>query len=52
MVQRFKEGSTWAGFAAMLQVAGSFFPTYAPVFHILTVAAGSVAAAIPDGVSK
>lgn len=47
-MKRLKEPSTWAGFAALLQVAGAFLPAYTPIFHVLTVAAGSLAAAIPE----
>ncbi|MFA9273414.1 MAG: hypothetical protein ACEQSE_00950 [Candidatus Aquirickettsiella gammari] len=48
-IKRLKEPSTWAGFAALLQVASAFLPQYAPIFHALTVGAGSLAAALPEG---
>lgn len=45
---RFKEPSTWAGLAALLQVAKVFFPVYALAFDGLTAAAGSFAMALPE----
>ena len=45
---RFKEPSTYAGIAALLQVAKVFFPAYAWVFDGLTAAAGSVAVGMPE----
>lgn len=45
---RIKEPSTWAGLAALLQVAKVFFPAYALVFDGLTAAAGSFAVAMPE----
>ena len=45
---RLKEPSTWAGLAALLQVAKVFFPVYALAFDGLTAAAGSCAMALPE----
>lgn len=45
---RMREPSTWAGIAALLQVAKAFFPGYALVFDGLTAAAGSFAMALPE----
>ena len=45
---RFKEPSTYAGIAALLQVAKVFFPVYALAFDGLTAAAGSVAVGMPE----
>ena len=45
---RFKEPSTYAGIAALLQVAKVFFPVYALAFDGLTAAAGSIAVSMPE----
>ena len=45
---RFKEPSTYAGIAALLQVAKVFFPVYAMAFDGLTAAAGSIAVGMPE----
>ena len=46
--KRLNEPSTWAGLAALLQVAKVFFPVYALAFDGLTAAAGSFAVAMPE----
>jgi hypothetical protein len=48
-MNRFKEPSTWAGIAALAQVAASFLPTnWAWVAHALTAAAGSAAVSLRE----
>jgi hypothetical protein len=48
-MNRFKEPSTWAGFAAFFQVvAGLLPPQYAWVAHVATAAAGAVAVKMPE----
>lgn len=49
---RLKEPSTWAGLAALAQVAKVFFPAYGLVFDVLTGCAGSVAVVKPEAGSK
>ncbi len=49
VVDRFKEGSTWAGFAALFQVLKTFLsPNVWLAVDALTAAAGAIAAALPD----
>lgn len=42
-MNRLKQPSTWAGLAALLQLAKMFAPEYAGVIDGLTAAAGSAA---------
>lgn len=46
--KRLSEPSTWAGLAALLQVAKAFFPLQAVILDGLTAAAGSFAMALPE----
>ena len=48
-MNRFKEPSTWAGFAAFFQIAANFLPPqYAWLAHVATAAAGAVAVKMPE----
>lgn len=48
-MNRFKEPSTWAGFAAFFQIAANFLPPqYAWIAHVATAAAGAVAVKMPE----
>jgi hypothetical protein len=47
-IERIKEGSTWAGFAAVLQGLKLVFPAHSAILDGLTMISGSVAAIIPD----
>ncbi|WP_317205569.1 hypothetical protein [Janthinobacterium sp.] len=48
-MKRFKEGSTWAGIAAFLQMAAALAPpNVGLVLHTLTAVAVAVAGALPD----
>jgi hypothetical protein len=49
---RAKEPSTHAGIAAGLQAAAFFFPQYAAIFHAATVAFGTIATFLPDGLNQ
>lgn len=51
-MNRFSEPSTWAGIAAMLQVAKVFFPAWAIVIDGITMAAGGAAVAIQEKAAK
>jgi hypothetical protein len=49
-MNRFKEPSTWAGIAALLQVVSTFLPPqYAWIAHALTAGAGSAAVSLREG---
>lgn len=48
-MNRIKEPSTWAGVAALLEVAKLMFPAWAAVFVALQGAAGAVAVAVREG---
>lgn len=47
-MKRFKEPSTWAGVAAVLQTLKAFMPQHAPIIDGLTVAAGVLAGVIAE----
>lgn len=47
-MNRLKEGSTWAGFAAVLAALASSLPAYADLFTALAGVAAAIAARIPD----
>jgi hypothetical protein len=47
-MNRILQPSTWAGIAAIFQVAKSFFPQYATYVDIITTAAGSLAVALNE----
>jgi hypothetical protein len=47
-MQRLKEGSTWAGLAALFATLAQVAPHYAAVFQGLTAVSGVVAGMIPD----
>ena len=51
-MNRFKEPSSWAGLAALIQVLGAFFPQYAMVAHAATAAAGAAAVALRETSSR
>lgn len=49
-MNRFSEASTWAGIAALAQVAAAFVPPqWQWVAHAVTAAAGTAAVKIPEG---
>ena len=48
-MRRIKEPSTWAGVAALLEVAKLMFPAWEAVFVALQGAAGAVAVAVREG---
>jgi hypothetical protein len=45
-MNRFGQGSTWAGLAALFAMLGSIFPQYALPIHALAAASAGVAGAI------
>ena len=48
-MKNFKQPSTWAGLAALFQVAANFLPPqYAWMAHVATAAAGAVAVKMPE----
>jgi hypothetical protein len=47
-MNRLKEASTWAGFAAILQALKVLLPQHSLVLDGLTAVAGTVAAIVPD----
>lgn len=48
-MNRFTEPSTWAGLAALFQVAATFMPPqYGWIAHALTAAAGSAAVGLRE----
>lgn len=47
-MNRINQPSTWAGIAALLQVAKVFFPTWAPVIDGVTAAAGGAAVVLNE----
>lgn len=48
-LDRLKEGSTWAGFAGILQALKYFInPAMAGYIDAVTMGAGAIAAALPD----
>lgn len=47
-MNRLVQPSTWAGIAAIFQVAKAFFPQYASFVDIITTAAGSLAIALNE----
>lgn len=48
-MNRFTEPSTWAGIAALFQVAATFLPPqYGWIAHALTAAAGSAAVGLRE----
>jgi hypothetical protein len=47
-MQRLKEPSTWAGFAAIMQALKVFLPQYAAYADALTAGLGSIAVALPE----
>lgn len=47
-MNKLKQPSTWAGLAALLQVAKVFFPAYALVIDGLTTAAGGAAVVLNE----
>lgn len=49
---RFKEPSTWAGFAAILQALAFAMPLHAAVATVLAAAAGAVAVALREGTGR
>lgn len=48
-MKQFYEPSTYAGLAALFQMLGSFFPQYAPAFHVATAVTGAAAVALREG---
>lgn len=49
-MNRINEPSTWAGAAAMLQLASFFFPQYSAVIVGLQTTLGAVAVVLREGV--
>lgn len=47
-MNRFKEPSTWAGFATLAALGASFAPQYAFAFHCVTAVAGALAGVIAE----
>lgn len=47
-MKQLTQPSTYAGFAALLQLAAAFFPQYSAVLHAATAAAGAAAVALNE----